>query len=485
MRWTRLVVSTATIFALSCGTSKYEVLPEEGLPDEVAAERTDETSLEEATNSQTEDPFSADADTGAKAASLNKKTADLQTILIEARARSTNVLRAEGKRTEAVGHREQSGGEFLPELHGGFRVRHLEGAEVGSLGPFAENLSFTEYEPSASVEWRFSPFEQIAAFRASRKEEKAATYEVADERRRAMEAAAKLYYRILLSRASHRVASSLVEDAREFLTLARARTSGGVESGSDVARAEAELAEAKQKRQRTLKHWRVVSAELAARLGWEQVDRLVTPDNDQTLTTRTIVEESQTDRLISLAEKSRSDLKSAEKQVEAAEKRRVAAQWGVFGLQVGTSVGGRFIGVDLVDIGPSFIGRGFVGARIDFAQFGAVTAAKGREEVQNAERLKVEREIRREITTAKARLVSARNSLEEARNQLDAAERNHDIQKSRFEAGDAFGIEVIRAQNQLAEARLDLARRIASYNLAQVELLAATGRLSPDPFGDD
>jgi len=485
MRSIYLAVLGTTVCALSCAGPKHEVPSQQPLPKQAAASSPDETSLEGASTSQgEEDLFGVDLDPSEDATVENTKSTDLQTILEDARQRSTNVLRAEGERTEAVGRRQQAAGEFAPTIRGGFRIRHLEGAEVGSLGPFAEGLSFTEYEPGTSVEWRFSPWEQLANFRASKREEKAATLQIADERRRAMSTAAKLYYRVLLTRASHRIASSLVEDAREFLALAKARTTGGVESGSDVARAKAELAQAEQKRQRTLKRWRVVSARLAAKLGWDRVGRPIAPDGQKSLETRTVVDAEKTERLASIASESRSDLQSAEERLEAAEHRKRAARWSLFGLHASASVGGRLIGVDLANLGPTFIGEGFVGAHIDFSQIGAVTEAKGREKVRESELLRVEREIRRELAAAEARLTSARRSLSEARNQLEAAKQNHDIQKARFEAGAALGLEVIRAQNRLAEARLDLAHRIASFNLAQVELLAATGRLTPDTFDE-
>jgi len=59
---------------------------------------------------------------------------------------------------------------------------------------------------------------------------------------------------------------------------------------------------------------------------------------------------------------------------------------------------------------------------------------------------------------------------------------------ARFEAGTGLGIEVIEAQNAEARARLELAEAIVRYNLAQIELAASIGHLTPEllsGFEDD
>ena len=74
-------------------------------------------------------------------------------------------------------------------------------------------------------------------------------------------------------------------------------------------------------------------------------------------------------------------------------------------------------------------------------------------------------------------LGGARERLPLALNGLEAAQQNHRISLAQFKSGTAIALEVIDAANRLAGARLDLARAIVDYNLAQVKLLAATGAL--------
>lgn len=62
------------------------------------------------------------------------------------------------------------------------------------------------------------------------------------------------------------------------------------------------------------------------------------------------------------------------------------------------------------------------------------------------------------------------------------AEMNHRISQSRFREGTAIALEVLDAQQVIAQARLNLARHVVDFNLAQARLLAAAGLIDAENF---
>jgi len=479
MRMSGLVVIAGV--TMSCA-GPAEVPDHQEVPASVDGDSSEETSLKQVSEETSAEALGElDGETGGQQqveVPEDVERSTLTSVLERAETHATSVLEAKGRKTTAEGERKSETMEFAPTIRAGMGARYINGRAIGTFGDVQDGVGFGEFEPSVTAGWQFSPFEQVSEFRAAERRDEAAGLMVADQKRRAMNEASRLYFQVLLARSSVQIATDLVNDAETFVALAKARTSAGVDSGSDVARAEAELAKAKQKRERAVRQWKVMSARLAEILGWE-TGQPIAPPEGELLQTKTMVNPDAADQWLSMAKERRMDLEALESQLEAAEQETRAARWSIFGVEAAGSLGGRLYGVELGSLGPTFLGNGFVGLRLDLTQVGEVKAMRGEVQVEEAERTRKQRMIRRQVSEVKARLTAAANSIEEARKQVEAAERDYDIQRSRFEAGTGLGLDVIRAQNSVANARMDLAEQIASYNVAQTELLAVLGVLSP------
>ena len=81
---------------------------------------------------------------------------------------------------------------------------------------------------------------------------------------------------------------------------------------------------------------------------------------------------------------------------------------------------------------------------------------------------------------ARREIAAAADSIPLARSGLEAAETSRRLSLARFQAGTALLLEVLEAQDAVAHARLNLARAINAFNVAQVKLLAASGRIHRD-----
>ncbi len=102
-------------------------------------------------------------------------------------------------------------------------------------------------------------------------------------------------------------------------------------------------------------------------------------------------------------------------------------------------------------------------------------AARGALELARIEERALREEIRAEIESARARFQAAEKAVGTARRGLRAARRAHRVHLERFRTGTALGLEVLEAQNALAQAKQALAEATAERDVALLELAAAWG----------
>lgn len=400
-------------------------------------------------------------------------------VVKTARDDPTSVLEAAARLEAASGRVQTNDGKLLPGLSVDYRVRYLNGREVGSLGVVAD-VNFARFEPTAAFFYRNNPGAAGTGSKAERRFADAAAYDLQEARRQAMLQAALSYQDIALTRASMAIANQLVQDARSFYEIAGARAKAQVASGADVARAEAALAQAQRAEIQAKAFWKGASIRLAQLLRWDLAEMLTTKDSEVGL--QPVVDDSSAPALTGEASRARPDVQAAQKRAEGGALRRKQAWWDLLGPEINGSVGGRLVGRQMSRLGTTFVGYAFVGLSFDFKQGGRIRTAKA-----NAKALQVRAEARSEqaaadIENARVDVQAAREAIAPARNEVDAAERSYAIELSRFEAGTGSGLEVIQSQNMKARAKLAFIRQILKFNAAQIRLAAAVGHLSPDLF---
>ncbi len=179
------------------------------------------------------------------------------------------------------------------------------------------------------------------------------------------------------------------------------------------------------------------------------------------------------------AEQQRSDLKSAQAQVQAAAKAlsaaraerlpslSVSADYQVIGTTPAKS-NGAYSAVGTVNI-PLWQG-GRIGS--DIAQAEAVLAQR------QAELEDTRGEIEAEVRQVYLDLEAAAGQVEVARTNLRVAQETLEMTRARMEAGVVNTLEVVQAQQTLASAQLDLIDSVFTHNLAKLNLARALGHAS-------
>lgn len=83
--------------------------------------------------------------------------------------------------------------------------------------------------------------------------------------------------------------------------------------------------------------------------------------------------------------------------------------------------------------------------------------------------------VREEVLNSHAQIVAAGSQIETARRRLVVAEDGYRAERKRIQQGEGLPLELLDSTRSLLETRLELARAIAAYNVAQFQLLAAVG----------
>lgn len=188
--------------------------------------------------------------------------------------------------------------------------------------------------------------------------------------------------------------------------------------------------------------------------------------------------EHSVEEALAQAEKQRPDLKAAQAQVDAATRALSAARaerlpsvsLSGYYEAIGTNPGmahGAFAAVGTVNI-PVWPG-GRIGADISEAE---AVLAQRRAELEDA-RGQVESQVRQAFLD----LDAAAGQTELARKNLQVAQETLEMTRERMQAGVVNTLEVIQAQETLANAQLDLIQSVFAHNLAKLSLARALGNV--------
>ena len=173
----------------------------------------------------------------------------------------------------------------------------------------------------------------------------------------------------------------------------------------------------------------------------------------------------------------RSDLKAAQAQVEAAERARAAARaerLPSFGVRADYGV----IGINPSQAHGTFSVSGSV--RVPIWQGGR---AKGQAEIaeaalvqRQAELEDIKGRVESEVRNAYFDLQAATSQVEVARTNIQVATQNLDLTRQRFDAGVSDNLEVVQSQEALSTAHTDYINSVFAHNLAKLSLARAIGR---------
>lgn len=447
------------------------------------------------------------------------------------------LVRADEGIQEARVRTERRG--LYPSLKFGAGLRSVDGTVQGSYGDFRD-VNFDGHYLSTGLDYTLNIGAQLQAAAAARHDLDAAVLQTLASEQRLILRVVELFENLALAGVGVDIATSQMDDSREFLKIARIRAEGGVGLGADAARAEVALATSEARLVEAKGYFRETGTRLAVVLRIDPSVELVAAADE--FIPHSLLPSADSWDPVSAA-RNRPDVEAVQVAAEAAASRLRARKWELLGPLISASAEFRGVGGHGEQASPDALSTtssalGSAGRSISAWQnvlggggvpalSGAVGSAgrslsawrgltdspaqsvglEGRAEFNlsvgwsfslagksriTEERLKlrrVELEVERaqeaavgEVHLAEQDMDTAMSLSAVAQRELDASLKNHRIHVARFKAGTALAIEVLDAQDAIARARLNQARSIADFNIAQTRLLAAAGALERGRF---
>lgn len=342
---------------------------------------------------------------------------------------------------------------------------HFPGAP-SVVGPFG----VTDLRASASQ--TLFDMTLIKNRRAAAENENAAKLSAQDARDLVVQAVAAGYLQIIADRARIDATKAQVDTAQALFTRAHDQHVAGVSPAIDELRAQVELKIQQQQLIAQTNQMAKDKLALARVIGWPPAQTFDTADTIPYAPLDGITPEA----AILRANASRSDLKSASAQIRAAEIARDAAL-----AQRLPTVG--------VDANYGDIGQNIGNSHGSFAVTGSVkfniyTGGRIRADVEQADAIIKQRkdeladlqgQVDVQVRNALLDLKTAADQVAVARDNVDLAGQTLVQARDRFAAGVTDNIEVVQAQESVANANQSLISSIYSHNLAKVQLARAVG----------
>jgi outer membrane protein TolC len=358
-----------------------------------------------------------------------------------------------------------SAGEYVQEINlstFGFRFPGVPTI----IGPFA----YSDIRASASM--NLIDWSARKNLRAAQQNQKAVELSGQDARDLVVEAVANSYLSIIAAAARVEAARSEAATAQALYERARDQHAAGVSPAIDELRAQVEL---KSRQQQLLAAQNLFSKDkltLARVTGLPPAQDFDLSDSAPYAPLEALTPEQMLDR----AHQSRGDYLSLKAQIQAAETTREAAlaeRYPKLALEGNYGA----IGVNTAQLHPTFA---FVGSvKVNVFDGGRIHADVAQAEIEIRQRKdelgSLDQHIDVDIRSALLDLKSAADQVAVARDNLDVANQTLTQARDRFAAGVTDNIEVVQAQDAVANAEEALISSMYAHNLAKVTLARAVG----------
>jgi len=401
---------------------------------------------------------------------------DLQTALRLATANNLEIAEARAQVLEAKGNSSVAKGLLIPGVSLFFSLGRTDGRVQGSFGELRD-VTFNTVNPGVVASYFLNPgeviFNALAAHRivdATRANESAVTQDV-------LLKVAEEYYDLVEAQAKVKVAEKSVSESKTLLKIAEVLEKQGIGPGADVVRAQAKLAGDEQALIQTQNEFREASINLALTL---KLDSSVTlfPQDKEIKQINFLDPKIGLDELINTALEKHPELHRASQEIKAADAEVSGAWLSALGPKVLLEAQVSGIGTEFSNIGESEVYQALVGVSISASSYGQIKAARAR--VQRAQVLeeKTREQIKASVVKAYEDVLSTKEEINPTRREVEAAEESLKLSQVRFKRGLGLAIEVIQAEDALANALLNYIKTIVDYNKAQARLLNELGEIS-------
>jgi len=450
---------------------------------------------------------------------------DLPTVIRVARADNLDIRQAQQAVVASRGQLESTVGSVFPAIVPSALFEHVEGAVRATPGNLV-GVGFNSFQLSGVVQWVMNPgrviYEIIAAKKrllATEDQERAVVLETTRQ-------AIIQFYDLVLAQTRVAAAQQAVAETEELLRISQLRVQTGTAVPANELQAKARHAERHQDLILALKAFYDASVALAVTLRLDVAVTLV-PKVDELPPVTLVRDDLALGDLLAVAVEYRPDLAAIRKRVEAAAADRGATWWGDFGpqfqlaYQFGGITGhssntaepqgipGNLI-VNPLSQNGSFssnpVANGLIkeaisrGAKkpegqhnqtfgfksqqraaagaswhISLSAFGDLKSASAAEA---AAQLDAERQldhVRAQVVQFQQASRANAALIPLAQEQVTAAAEALRLAQANYQAGTMTTVDVLQAEQALAQARVRFADAVVHYNQAQVDLLSAVG----------
>jgi len=286
------------------------------------------------------------------------------------------------------------------------------------------------------------------------------------------QAVSAAYYRVLLTRRIARVWQDVLDESRNFERRAGLLVQGGEAARADLVKASAQTANLQQA---------LNAAELEAKLAIYQLASFWTKELPETLSLEDVLEddppppEAEPDQPAPFLRRLEFNLLDAQRKGFQADARRARASL-LPQLNLTFQYGIDSTAVRIRDRGYA----AYFNLTIPLFDWNrarhAISQARLRGEQTALNRALSERLFSQQYRSALARVWQLFEQISLARQQVKLAEEDLRLSRLRYEGGEGAALDVVVAQNQLANARSNYYTALASYFIARADLEVAAGR---------
>lgn len=410
---------------------------------------------------------------------------DLSTVARVAIADNLEIRQAQARVEAARGRVDSSIQSLFPVVVPGITFEGQQGSARAVQGQLVP-VDFSSLQASIAIQWIVNPTRVWYDIVAAKKRLLSAQHQQQFSELDTLRTAGVQYYELALNQAKVAAARQTLEEAQELSRIVNLKVKAGAGTTADQARANAALAARRQDLTIALNNFYLASVDLALTLRMDPSVTLV-PLPDQLRAVALVRDDVPVETLLATAVGARPDLKALRDLVEASNADRKALAWSALAPQV--QLGAAENGLRTHAAGETFdfqeqqkalAAAGWV---LSLAALGQYKTASAEEQVAFLESARLFEKVRGQVIKAQqegrtqARLIpAALEQLESARESLRLAQLN-------LRAGTMTTLDVLAAEDAVAEARVRHAAAVVRFNQAQVNLAGALGVLTPTVIG--
>jgi outer membrane protein TolC len=293
--------------------------------------------------------------------------------------------------------------------------------------------------------------------------------------------AANNYYNVLLNQALLEIREKAVRISEEQLRMNSSLEESGLATNLDVLQSRAQLARDRQNLVDQQRIRRNSSIQLAHTLNANLGQDLV-PSEPILRKARLISKTTPVQELLRLAIDNRPELKQYDELRQVA---KAAIYTAIAPMTPNVTLGGNIYGVgqDIGNLGHAYVLN--FGVKWTFGGLGLTEIENAKSAKWHARQTLVDANkqflnVFDQVRTSFNDGLSAERRIDQAIDEINAAEEELRLARIRLETGLGINIDVLNAQRDLTQARVDKAQAIADFNIAQAQLLHNIGLISVD-----